>query len=250
MINKNILLIGGSGNLGQKILSSQLFDKIFAPKKKKLNLLKPSQIDNFLKKNTIDIIINCASIARMKECERNKSKAIKNNILGTFNLINSIRNYQKKKKKKILLIHMSSDAVYPSIKGNYSEHSELGPYNVYGWTKLSAEFLVKTLENYILIRTRFYDKKKIKYKYSASDIFTSQIEINELPKYIKYIILENFRGVINIGGKKYSDYHLYKKENKNLKSFKRKNLMEKLNFTIAKDYSLNISKFNKIKKKY
>ena len=73
MINKNILLIGGSGNLGQKILSSQLFDKIFAPKKKKLNLLKPSQIDNFLKKNTIDIIINCASIARMKECERNKS---------------------------------------------------------------------------------------------------------------------------------------------------------------------------------
>ena len=49
MINKNILLIGGSGNLGQKILSSQLFDKIFAPKKT-LNLLKPSQIDNFLKK--------------------------------------------------------------------------------------------------------------------------------------------------------------------------------------------------------
>ena len=34
MINKNILLIGGSGNLGQKILSSHLFDKIFAPKKK------------------------------------------------------------------------------------------------------------------------------------------------------------------------------------------------------------------------
>ena len=133
----------------------------FLRQKKKLNLLKPAQIDNFFKKNKIDIIINCASIARMKECEKNKSKAIKNNILGTLNLTNSIRNYQKKKKKKILLIHLSTDAVYPSIKGNYSEHSNLGPYNVYGWTKLSAEFLVKTLENYILIRTRFYDKKKL-----------------------------------------------------------------------------------------
>ena len=38
----------------------------------------------------------------MKECEKNKSKAIKNNILGTLNLTNSIRNYQKRKRKNFI----------------------------------------------------------------------------------------------------------------------------------------------------
>ena len=250
MIKGNILLIGGSGNLGQKIINSKLFNKIFHPKKKSLDLLKSHQIYKFIKQKKIDIIINCASIARMKECEKNKSKAINNNILGTFNLVNSILKYKRNKRKNVLLIHISTDAVYPSIKGNYSEDSGLGPYNVYGWTKLSAEYLVKILKDHIIIRTRFYDKKKIKYKFSASDIFTSQVDIGLVPKYIKYLILEKYRGVINVGGERISDYNLYKKENKKLKPFKRKNLIKKLNFIIAKDSSLIIKKFQKIKSKY
>tara|TARA_B100001248_G_scaffold50550_2_gene32690 strand:- start:1839 stop:2594 length:756 start_codon:yes stop_codon:yes gene_type:complete len=250
MIKGNILLIGGSGNLGQKIIKSNLFGKIYHPKKNSLNLLKPDQIDKFLNLKKVDIIINCASIARMKECEKNKSKAINNNILGTFNLVSSILKFNKNKRKNVLLVHISTDAVYPSIKGNYSEDSGLGPYNVYGWTKLSAEYLVKILEKHIIIRTRFYDKKKIKYKFSASDIFTSQVDIRLLPKYIKYLILEKYSGVINIGGKRISDFNLYKKDNKKLKPFKRKNLIKKLKFTIAKDSSLNIKKFKKIKNKY
>ena len=59
-----------------------------------------------------------------------------------------------------------------------------------------------------------------------------------------------YRGVINVGGKRISDYNLYKKENKKLKPFKRKNLIKKLNFIIAKDSSLIIKKFQKIKSKY
>ena len=45
--------------------------------------------------------------------------------------------------------------------------------------------------------------KKIYYKYSASDIFTSQVDINLIPKYISYLIKEKFFcGTINVGGKK------------------------------------------------
>ena len=111
-------------------------------------------------------------------------------------------------------------------------------------------FLVKLVDRHIIIRTRFYKKNQIKYKFSASDLFTSQIEISHLPKYISYVIKENYNGVINIGCKKKSDFQIYKDINKNLKSFKRKDLIKMLKFKIAKDASLKLSKFNKIKAKY
>ena len=250
MKKQKILLIGGFGNLGLQIQKSNIFKNLYSPKKKNLNLLNSNQISRALSKNNIKIIINCASTARMKDCQTNIGNAINNNILGTFNLVNEILKYQKKFKKKIKLIYLSSDAVYPSTKGNYKEHSNLGPYNNYGWTKLSAEFLVKIIENHIIVRTRFYDKYKIKYRYSASDIFTSQIDIKLLPKYISYLIKSDYRGIINVGGKKISDFNLYKKINPKLKSFKRKDLLKILKFQIAKDSSLNLKIFNKIKKKY
>ena len=81
----------------------------------------------------------------MKECEKNKSKAINNNILGTFNLVNLILKYKRNKRKNLLLIHISTDAVYPSIKGNYSEGSYLDLIT-FMVDKLSAEYLVKILK--------------------------------------------------------------------------------------------------------
>lgn len=249
-MKSKVLLLGGSGNLGSEIIRSNLFKNIYAPKRKFLNILSIFQINRILKKYKPNIIINCASLARMKICEQKVDEAIKVNIFGTLNLVKAILEYEKIYKKKIKLIHLSSDAVYPSVKGNYEESAKLGPYNVYGWTKLSGEFVIRTLKHFIIIRTRFYNEKKVKYKFSASDIFTSQINIKFLPKYIKYLIKENYNGIINVGGKKISDFKLYKKFLPNLKSFKRKHLIKHLRFQIAKDASLNLRKFNLIKKKY
>ena len=51
MINKKILLIGGSGNLGSCIKKSKIFKKLISPKKKSLNLLnKKKNWTNFIKK--------------------------------------------------------------------------------------------------------------------------------------------------------------------------------------------------------
>ena len=250
MIKKSILLIGGSGNLGSKILNSNFFKKIYSPKKKELDLLNRNSISKTFKKKKIEIIINCAALARIKDCEKSPSQAIKINIYGTSNLVKEILNYNSKNKNKIKLIHISTDAVYNSIKGNYREDSPLKPYNVYGWTKVASEFFVKLVNNHVIVRTRFFDKKTLKYKYSAKDIYTSQIEVNTLVKYLYYLVKSNFIGVINVGGKKISDYKMYKKYLPKLKPFSRKKLIKKLNINLAKDSSLNIKKFEKIKKKY
>ena len=249
-MKKKILLIGSSGELGSTILKSNIFSNILAPTRKVFNLLNLNQMKKFLLKKKIEIIINCAALARIKDCEKDKNLAIENNILGTLNLVKVVKLFEKKYKKKIIFIQISSDAVYPSISGNYNENSELGPYNAYGWTKLASEFLVQILDKYIIIRTRFYNKKLINYKHSADDIFTSQIEVNSLPKFINYLILDNFFGIINVGEEKKSDFEIYKKINPKLKIFKRKDLMKILGITIAKDSSLDLKKFNNIRKKY
>ena len=66
-------------------------------------------------------------------------------------------NYKTNSKNSIKLIHISTDGVYPSIKGNYKENSYLKPYNIYGWTKLCSENIVKSLKNFVIIRTRFFE---------------------------------------------------------------------------------------------
>ena len=245
--NKRTLLIGGSGSLGSSIIKSKIFKNIDAPKKKKLNLLDRSNIRKFLSKE-YDLIINCAAIARMKECEKNPNKAIKVNVFGTLNLVTEIINYESVYKKKIKLIHISTDGVYPSNNGNYSEKSIPKPYNVYGWTKLCSEIFVKMIENYVIIRTRFFDKTKIRFDNAATDIITSMLEVKNLVKEMKVISSTSFAGVINVGKKKESDFLNYKKFKPNIKPCKRKHITKNLNFKIAKDASMNLTLLKKVKK--
>ena len=216
MNNKRTLLIGGSGTLGSSIIKSKIFKNIDTPNKKKLNLLNKSSIRKFLSKK-YDFVINCAAIARMKECEKNPKKAIRVNVFGTLNLVTEIIKYESVYKKKIKLIHISTDGVYPSNNGNYSEKSMTKPYNVYGWTKLFSEIFVKMLKSYVIIRTRFFDKNKIQFDNAATDIITSMLEVKNLVKEIKFISTTSFNGVINVGKKKKSDFLNYKKYKSNIK---------------------------------
>ena len=242
--NKKVLLLGGTGKLGLSIIKSKIFKNIVSPSKNNLNILNTKSIDKILKNKNFDLIINCAAMARMTECEKNASRAIEVNINGTANLVNKISNYRN---KNLRFIHISTDAVYPSVKGNYSENSQLGPNNVYGWTKLASEYLVKTLKNYVIIRTRFFDKKNIRFSKSAVDIFTSSIEVSELIKEIKFLAYSKFVGTINVGSERKSDFANYKKFKKNLKPCSRTYVMKNLNFNIAKDASMNLGLLNKLK---
>ena len=199
-------------------------------------------IYNFFKKKNINIVIHCAAISSMAKCQNNPTEAINTNIIGTQNLVEVIRNL----KKKIKLIYISTDGVYSPNQGNNSEEDILNPYNIYCLTKLCAENIVKTTDNYVIIRTRFFDKNKIKFKSYATDIFTSAIEVTELVNYIKKIVNNKFTGVINIGGKRESNYDKMIRYNHEVKKCKYKDLIKNINYTIAKDASMNLNKMKKI----
>lgn len=239
-MNKTILLTGGSGTLGNAIVKSGLFKKLYYPTSKQLNILDYKKLKKFIYQKKISLIIHCAAIARIKKCEKNISKAIEVNIQGTLNIIKSIN------KKKISLIYISTDAVYASTLGNYSESDPIKPYNVYGWTKVAGEFLVKTLDKYLIIRTRFFNKDKIFFKYSANNIYSSSIEVNKLVLIIYKLLKKKISGIVNVGQKKISDYDNYKKYNIKLKSCSKNKIFNEINFKIGTNSSLNINKLKKI----
>jgi len=240
---RNFLVLGGSGNLGLALQKNKFFkSRSFFPTKKQINILNEKKIKSFLKTKKINLIINCAAIARLSECEKNKKKAFDINVIGCLNLLKAI----KKVNKNIKLLHLSSDGVYPCTKGNYDEKSKLKPYNYYGFTKILSEKVLKSLDNLIITRTRFFNKNNIPFKYSATDSYSSSLEINQLVRYLEKLIKKDFRGIINVGGKKISDYNLYKKYKKKLNKCKLQDIQKELEFKISKDASMNCDLLYKV----
>ena len=107
------------------------------------NIQNKEFIDYILKTNNIDTIIHFAAQSHVDNSFSNPIQYTKDNILGTHNLLESVREYGKINK----FIHVSTDEVYgetildSDIK---NENSILNPTNPYSATKASAEMLVNS----------------------------------------------------------------------------------------------------------
>ena len=69
---------------------------------------------NILKKYNPSIIFNLAAETHVDRSIDGPKQFIESNVLGVFNLLESIRNYNK----KIKLIHISTDEVYGDLKNS------------------------------------------------------------------------------------------------------------------------------------
>ena len=99
-------------------------------------------LKTILKKYNPSIIFNLAAETHVDRSIDGPEQFIKSNILGVFNLLESIRNY----KKKIKLIHVSTDEVYGDIKENYKSKEEdaYKPSSPYSASKASGDLLIKS----------------------------------------------------------------------------------------------------------
>lgn len=99
-------------------------------------------IKNILKKFNPSIIFNLAAETHVDRSIDGPKKFIESNILGVFNLLEAIRAY----KKKIKLIHVSTDEVYGDIKKNYKskEEDSYNPSSPYSASKASGDLLIKS----------------------------------------------------------------------------------------------------------
>jgi len=99
-------------------------------------------IKNIFKKYNPSIIFNLAAETHVDRSIDGPKQFIESNIFGVFNILESIRDY----KKKIKLIHISTDEVYGDIKKNHKskENDCYNPSSPYSASKASGDLLIKS----------------------------------------------------------------------------------------------------------
>ena len=107
---------------------------------KKIDINNKKEIIKILKKYKPHGIFNLAADTHVDRSINDSSNFIKNNILGVYNLLEAIKNY----KKKIRLVHISTDEVYGDILGSKrsSENFPYIPSSPYSASKASSDHLV------------------------------------------------------------------------------------------------------------
>ena len=164
---KKIIVTGGNGFIGSNLVKFLLSKKYFViniDKNKYSNgsyLLKKIKKKNYrfyrLDINSVNIlkilnkykpqaIFNLAAETHVDRSIETPKDFIHSNILGTFNILEQIRNYKKKFKKNLRLVHISTDEVYGDLKKKErsNEYYPYKPSSPYSASKASADHLIKS----------------------------------------------------------------------------------------------------------
>jgi len=160
---KTVIVTGGLGFIGSNLInilnSKDYFiiniDKLsYASNLKNINsniknykfykedINNKNFVKNILNKYNPSIIYNLAAETHVDRSIDGPTNFINSNILGVFNILESIKNH----KNKIKLIQISTDEVYGDIKKNYKskENDAYNPSSPYAASKASGDLLIKS----------------------------------------------------------------------------------------------------------
>jgi len=154
-----ILIIGGSGVIGWKLLNflnennihvefTYLQHQIRFKRGRKLDISKKDLVIKTILDSNPDVVIHTAALTNVDLCEINTNLADTVNVGGIKNIVEGCKNINSK------LIYISTSFVFNGKKSKYTEDDKTSPSTYYGITKSQGENLVKNSGlKYLILRT-------------------------------------------------------------------------------------------------
>jgi dTDP-4-dehydrorhamnose reductase len=230
-----IIFTGGSGLLGSEF--GKIRPDINYPSSKEFNVTNYEQMKKYVESYGCDLIIHAAAFTSPPLVEKDPSKAIEVNIIGTSNVVKLCMEFG------IRLIYISTDYVFKGDKGNYKETDPVYPVNKYAWSKLGGECAVRMYDKSLIIRTTF-GPNVFPYQKAFVDQWTSRESVSVIAKKIAALLDKNITGTIHISGKRKTVYE-YAKSLDAAKNIGELSIND-VNFAVPKDTSLSCEKYNEI----
>ena len=201
-----IVLLGATGRLGRYLVKElQNRDLDFStPTHEECSIEYMDHLENMLETYKPDLIIHSAGFVDTERCEEQRDLCLETNVLGTYNIVKLCS------ENKIRLAFISSEYIFSGEDEEYSINSALTPKNVYGLSKACGEFMVKTLEDYVILRAPFIRSPQFPYPFAFADQFTCRRYVHDTTKDIIDYSISNDQGIKHILGKYQSVYELAK----------------------------------------
>jgi dTDP-4-dehydrorhamnose reductase len=232
-ISYKILVTGGEGRFGKILKTIKTKHKLLFPKKEFFNILKVSQMRKYITAHKPNIIVHLAALSRpMKAHDENIIKSIDTNIIGTANITKICKKYN------IKLIYFSTGYVYPKKNGSYKEDDSVNPINNYALSKMGGECSVQMYNNSLILRASMTEKPFV-HKEAFADVYTNFIYHKKAAQILMKIL--EYKGIINLGGKRQTIYNFVKSNKKIKKIYAKKKKLD-----IPLNSTMNVDKLNNI----
>lgn len=264
---KKILIIGGSGFLGLKTIRQlkRNYNLIAThnknlPKEKgvqwvKLDILDKEKVKDFIIKTKPSCIIFLAAVS---STQKSKTETSKINVLGLKNVVDTCKDIKCK------FIFLSSDYVFDGKKGEYLATDKPKPINDYGISKYKGEKIVKSLNDFNIIRssTMYGTNEKFQHKnfvtqamenleknkkvVTFNDVYRNPVYIEDVAKVVSKLIKVKGKKIVNVGGPDYISFTEFAYKTAKAFSFNMALIeAKKCDIYIPKKLGLNVKKTEK-----
>jgi dTDP-4-dehydrorhamnose reductase len=148
----NILVTGANGQLGNemRIVSKNSSDRYIFTDVEELDILDKKAVMDCVRREKIDVVVNCAAYTNVDKAEDEPALAEKLNATAVGYLAEACKD------NDATLVHISTDYVFGGNEGNTprTETEPANPTGAYGRTKLLGERAIEKVGcKHIIIRT-------------------------------------------------------------------------------------------------
>ena len=145
---KKIWITGAEGHIGTALLEGVEY-QLLPTDIEEVDITKIDEVTQFVHVNRPDVVINCAGLTDVQECENNVDEAYRVNAIGVRNVALAANEVNAK------VIQISTDDVFDKeSRVPYNEFDNVHPRTIYGKSKEAGEkILTQLLNRFVIIRS-------------------------------------------------------------------------------------------------